>query len=130
MSHLMLDEIYAVEWKGGRWRFKKSFGTAIKFWGDDSWANFSTYAKLAIVVAMVLGEPTVMKQIEARNPQFARTYQEWQQRTGQTATTELPLSDELCNPAAQPKRAAVQQSASRRSAATSIRPSGRTSPFE
>ena len=46
MSHLVLDEIYAVEWKGGHWRFKKSFGTALKFWGDDGWANFSTYAKL------------------------------------------------------------------------------------
>ncbi|MCG8449743.1 MAG: metal-dependent hydrolase, partial [Pirellulales bacterium] len=23
MSHLVLDEIYAVEWSGGRWRFKK-----------------------------------------------------------------------------------------------------------
>jgi hypothetical protein len=71
MSHLILDEIYAIEWKGGRWRFKKSFGTAIKFWGDDAWANFSTYAKLAIVVMFVLGEPTVMDQLEARHPQFA-----------------------------------------------------------
>lgn len=70
-SHLLLDEIYAVEWKGGRWRLKKSFGTAIKFWGDDMWSNFSTYAKLAIVVMMILGEPSVMQQLEARNPQFA-----------------------------------------------------------
>jgi hypothetical protein len=71
MSHLILDEIYAIEWKGGQWRFKKSFGTAIKFWGDDAWANFSTYAKLAIVAMFVLGEPTVMDQLEARHPQFA-----------------------------------------------------------
>jgi hypothetical protein len=68
---LLLDEIYSVEWKGGRWRLKKSFGTAIKFWGDDMWSNFSTYAKLAIVVMMILGEPSVMQQLEARNPQFA-----------------------------------------------------------
>jgi hypothetical protein len=71
MSHLLLDEIYAVEFKGGRWRFKKSFGTAIKFWGDDAWANFSTYAKLAIVAMMILGEPTVMERVELRHPQFA-----------------------------------------------------------
>jgi LexA-binding, inner membrane-associated putative hydrolase len=71
MSHLILDEIYAVEWKGGRWRFKKSFGTAIKFWGDDVWSNFSTYAKLAIVLMLILGEPTVIEQLEARHPQFA-----------------------------------------------------------
>jgi hypothetical protein len=71
LSHLLLDEIYAVEWKGGRWRLKKSFGTAFKLWGDDVWSNFSTYAKLAIVVMLILGEPSVMQQIEARNPQIA-----------------------------------------------------------
>jgi hypothetical protein len=71
MSHLILDEIYAVEWKGGRWRFKKSFGTAIKFWGDDGWSNFTTYAKLAIVAMVILGEPTVIAQIESGHPQFA-----------------------------------------------------------
>jgi hypothetical protein len=71
MSHLVLDEIYAIEWKGGRWRFKKSFGTAIKFWGDDGWSNFTTYAKLAIVVMFILGEPTVIQHLEARHPEFA-----------------------------------------------------------
>lgn len=70
-SHLLLDEIYSIEWKGGRWRLKNSFGTAIKFWGDDMWSNFTTYAKLAIVVMLILGEPSVMQQLEARNPQFA-----------------------------------------------------------
>jgi hypothetical protein len=71
MSHLILDEIYAIEWKGGRWRFKKSFGTAIKLWGDDGWSNFTTYAKLAIVVMFILGEPTVIQQLETRHPEFA-----------------------------------------------------------
>jgi len=61
MSHLLLDEIYAIEWQGGRWRFKKSFGTAMKLWGKSGWANVSTYAKLTIVVLMILGEPVVME---------------------------------------------------------------------
>ncbi len=61
MSHLILDEIYAVEWKGGRWRFKKSFGTAIKLWGKNGWANISTYSKLVLVMLMILGEPMVME---------------------------------------------------------------------
>lgn len=61
MSHLMLDEIYSVEWKGGRWRFKKSFGTAIKLWGKNGWANTSTYGKLGLVILMILGEPMVME---------------------------------------------------------------------
>ena len=78
MSHLILDEIYSVEWKSGRWRLKKSSGTALKLWGDDTWANFSTYAKLTVVAMMILGEPSVMRQIERRNPQFAATYQQLQ----------------------------------------------------
>lgn len=61
MSHLMLDELYSVEWKGGRWRFKKSFGTAMKLWGKNRWANISTYGKLIIVILMILGEPMVMQ---------------------------------------------------------------------
>jgi hypothetical protein len=82
LSHLVLDEIYAVEWKGGQWRFKKSFGTALKFWGDDGWANFSTYAKLVIVAMMVLGEPTVLERIETRHPGFAQQYQQFQNQLG------------------------------------------------
>jgi hypothetical protein len=76
MSHLLLDEIYSVEWKGGRYRFKKSFGTAFKFWGDDAWANLTCYAKLAVVAVMILGEPSVMQNIQQRNPEFARRYNE------------------------------------------------------
>lgn len=82
MSHLVLDEIYAIEFKGGRWRFKKSFGTAIKFWGDDMWSNFSTYAKLAIVVMLILGDPTVMDRLEANRPQFAAQFNDLRSRFG------------------------------------------------
>jgi hypothetical protein len=89
MSHLVLDEIYAVEFAHGRWRLKKSFGTAIKFWGDDGWANFSCYVKLLVVAGMILGEPSVMQQIQARNPDLARRYQELQREYSHLAG-ELP----------------------------------------
>lgn len=59
MSHLMLDEIYAIDWKHAR--IKKSFGTALKLWGSDWWSNISAYGKLGIVVLMILGEPAVME---------------------------------------------------------------------
>jgi hypothetical protein len=61
MSHLLLDEIYSLEWHRGRWRFKKSFGTAMKLWGKNRWANVSTYGKLIVVALMILGEPMVME---------------------------------------------------------------------
>ena len=53
MSHLVLDEIYSIEIKRGIPRLKKSFGTAIKFWSKSTWANISTYGKLAILIALV-----------------------------------------------------------------------------
>lgn len=71
MSHLLLDELYSIEWRGGGWRFKRSFGTAIKLWGKNGWANFSTYTKLAIVGVMVAGEPAAMNYLESRYPEFA-----------------------------------------------------------
>ncbi len=68
MSHLTLDEIYSIEWAGGRWRFKKSFGTALKLWGDSMWANFSTYWKLAAVIVLILSEPSIMQRYGNLSP--------------------------------------------------------------
>lgn len=67
-SHLFLDEIYAVQWVHGRWRFKSSFGTALKLWGDSPWANFSTYSKLAAVVVLILSEPMIMERYGQLSP--------------------------------------------------------------
>lgn len=60
MVHLTLDEIYAVNWQGKLPRVKKSFGTAIKFWGNDNWANMATYAKLTLLVVMIASDDYVM----------------------------------------------------------------------
>jgi membrane-bound metal-dependent hydrolase YbcI (DUF457 family) len=68
LSHLMLDEIYSVQWIGGRWRFKSSFGTALKLWGDSAWGNFSTYSKLAVVVVTILSEPSIMERYGQLSP--------------------------------------------------------------
>ena len=73
MSHLILDEIYSVEWKGGMWRLKKSSGTAVKLWGDDSWSNFTTYAKLLLVGGIIMGEPSVMQADRIAEPRTRPT---------------------------------------------------------
>lgn len=72
-SHLLLDEIYSVDTRGVVPKLKKSFGTAIKFWGKNGWANFSTYAKLAAVSAAILTDQMVLDRIELRNPELAAT---------------------------------------------------------
>ena len=59
-SHLLLDEIWSVNVRVGRLNVKKSFGTAIKFFGKDSWANFSVYGKLIALSLFAVGDPMLM----------------------------------------------------------------------
>jgi membrane-bound metal-dependent hydrolase YbcI (DUF457 family) len=70
-SHLLLDEIYAVEFKAGRWRTKKSFGTAMKLWGGNGKSNVAAYAKLAIVGMGVVGDPNAVKNFVTSQPELA-----------------------------------------------------------
>ncbi len=90
LSHLVLDEIYAVEFKGGRWRMKKSFGTAMKLWGDSRGSNFAAYSKLAIVGMGILGEPSVMQRIAATNPQLAGQINDLRNQLGTIKPNSLP----------------------------------------
>ena len=57
LSHLLLDELYSVEWHRGRLRLKKSFGSALKLIGHGWWPNISTFAKLAILTFIAFKEP-------------------------------------------------------------------------
>jgi hypothetical protein len=59
LTHLVLDELWSVSLRG--LRLKKSSGTALKFWGKSRWANFSTYAKLIVLVALATGDPVFMQ---------------------------------------------------------------------
>jgi hypothetical protein len=61
VSHLILDEIYAVDWQGKRIRVKKSFGTALKFFGKGIWPNVSTYGKLVLLLFLVAGDASLME---------------------------------------------------------------------
>ena len=80
MSPFILDETYATAMTRGRIRFKKSFGTAMKFTSKSLWANLSTYGKLAALIALVIGEPTMMDQFQgdpiSNVPQTADQVQE------------------------------------------------------
>ncbi len=60
MSHLILDEIWSIDFHRGLPRLKSSFGTAIKFWGDSVWANISTYAKVVVLTFLVVNDPEWM----------------------------------------------------------------------
>jgi hypothetical protein len=60
LSHLVLDELWSVDLR--RVRLKKSFGTALKVWGDSLWANVSTYAKVILLTYLVSQDPQWMAQ--------------------------------------------------------------------
>lgn len=57
MSHLILDEIWSVEWKGLMPGLKSSFGTAVKFWSPCLWSTALTYVLLLATTVVVLNDP-------------------------------------------------------------------------
>ena len=62
LSHLILDEIWSVEFRYGLPRLKKSFGTALKLWGNSLWANLTTYAKLAALTYLAFHDPSWLRE--------------------------------------------------------------------
>ena len=86
LSHLLLDEIYSVQWNGVP-RVKKSFGTAIKFFGEGWWPNLTTYAKLCLLTYVVLREPGLMGQF-----QHGRV-DNMMQQVAHDISAQLPASD-------------------------------------
>jgi hypothetical protein len=78
LSHLVLDELSSVQVRRGRLRIKHSLGTAIKLWTTHSlWANVSTYGKLAALVALVFGDPYLMKQLGVQPTELRDSAQQW-----------------------------------------------------
>lgn len=74
LVHLVLDEIYSVDFRGVR--LKKSFGTALKFWSNRGWwPNVSTYGKLTLLILLAWGDPKLSSYLKKRDvpiPQTAR----------------------------------------------------------
>ncbi|WP_010581871.1 metal-dependent hydrolase [Schlesneria paludicola] len=71
LVHLLLDEIWAVEFSGVHLRLKKSFGTAMKFFGNSPQANSGTWALLAglsFFAAHDQGHPEIAAPFMRANP--------------------------------------------------------------
>ncbi|HUE18052.1 MAG TPA: metal-dependent hydrolase [Planctomycetaceae bacterium] len=59
-SHLVLDEIYAVEWSGAHVRLNKFAGSAVKFVGNRSLPNILTYSLLMVMTYAALVQARVI----------------------------------------------------------------------
>lgn len=70
--HLTMDEIWSIDLRRG-FRLKKSFGTALKFYGNSTLANVSVYAKLALLIFLAWGDHGIVDRIRTRTS-FDNTY--------------------------------------------------------
>ncbi|MGC4003242.1 MAG: metal-dependent hydrolase [Pirellulales bacterium] len=64
LSHLILDELWSIDVNWGLVRFKKSFGSALKFWGDGAAANLGCYAVLIVLTLAMTGDPAWSNYVE------------------------------------------------------------------
>lgn len=81
LTHLVLDEFWSVNVRRGRLKIKRSFGSALKLWTRRSvWANVSTYGKVIVLVAVVIGDSYLMEQIGVQQPELPHSPKEWFQR--------------------------------------------------
>ena len=64
--HLLLDEIYAVDAR--RVRLKKSFGTALKMWGNKPLANLMAYGLLIGILWANMQDPSQSRAIAPNEP--------------------------------------------------------------
>lgn len=66
LTHLILDEIWSLDFSRGRLRVKKSFGTALKFFSNDWWANVSVWGKLALLCYLAWGDHGILDRLRQR----------------------------------------------------------------
>jgi membrane-bound metal-dependent hydrolase YbcI (DUF457 family) len=61
MSHILLDELWSVEYRRGRYTFKHTFGTALKWWGPMRISNIMTYGLLILVGVLAYHDEGLME---------------------------------------------------------------------
>ncbi len=84
LCHLVMDEIWSVEFHHGIPRFKSSFGTALKLYTTHNlWSNVLTYGKLLALLALVIGDPYLMKQIGVEHGELPHSAREWLARAAE-----------------------------------------------
>lgn len=66
LTHLILDEIWSLDFSRGRMRVKRSFGTALKFFGNNWWVNVSVWGKLALLCYLAWGDHGIIDRLRQR----------------------------------------------------------------
>lgn len=66
MVHLILDEIWSIQFRFGRIRLKSSFGTALKLFGNSPWANATVWGKLILLAYIAWGDYGILDRLRQR----------------------------------------------------------------
>ena len=77
MSHILLDEIWSVEYRRGRYMFKHSFGTALKFWSGNRIANIFSYTLLVALCFLAYQGEGFMSRFDHHLKDAPRTATQW-----------------------------------------------------
>lgn len=118
LSHLILDELYSIDWNGGRLRLNKFSGSAVKILGKSFAGNVFAYSVLGLLSYSVWIEGKFEAQIATKWGQPAtppptierfykktttpRTAPKKSQPRRQSPTTQLPTPPEPLNRPRQP----------------------------
>lgn len=82
LVHLMLDELWSIEVYRGRFRLKKSFGTAFKMFSNRWFPNVFTYGALLGVAALAYNDPLLMKHLGVPQHNHAHGIEQiWEQHS-------------------------------------------------
>lgn len=80
LTHLVLDEIWSVRQGMFGPKFKKSFGTALKFHGPVMWSNIVTYVLAILLGVLAAGDAAWTEKaakVKQQMEQATRTYQQY-----------------------------------------------------
>jgi len=77
LSHLVLDEIYSVDWQGKKIRVKRSFGTALKLFGKSPSLNMLIYTKVIVLGIMIASDDYLMDCYCGNGEQVTKSGFDW-----------------------------------------------------
>lgn len=109
LTHLVLDEIWSVRLGMFGPKFKKSFGTALKFVGPNLWPNVTTYGLASVLGIASAGDAAWSEQWAAARERIEQVATEQISALPQTAFLPQGFQPMQQAPAAQPQVPFQQQ---------------------
>lgn len=109
LTHLILDEIWSVRLGMFGPKFKKSFGTALKFLGPDVWPNLATYGMATVLGLASAGDAAWSEQWAATHERIKQAAVEKLSQLPQVSLMPQDMFQPFQQQAPQPQQPFPQQ---------------------